>query len=125
MPGRRRSHRRSDVDPDRGLFDGGVQQERTSMAWERTAVGLLAVGAGIGRSARVSELPHIEVAAALLSLGSGALLLVWSGVHYESLHDVLRSGESPVHPKAAALVGAVVLTVSALALGGGIASVVL
>lgn len=125
MPRRRSRHRTPDAEPARGLFDGGVQQERTAMAWERTAIGLVAVGAAVGRSARFSELPFIEVAAALLALGFGALLLVWSGMHYESLHDVLRSGETPVHPTAAALVGAVVLMVSGLALGGGIASVLL
>ena len=49
---------------------------------------------------------------------ASAALLLWAGRHYEDLHGTLRAGESPVHPRAAALVGigATVATLLATAL---------
>jgi hypothetical protein len=43
------------------------------------------------------------IGVAWVAIGGG--LLVWSARHYEDLHGPLRSGQSPVHPTAARLVG--------------------
>ncbi len=50
----------------------------------------------------------------------GAVLLVWSGVHYEELHGTLRRGADVVHPSATRWVG--VATVAGT--GAGLAAAV-
>jgi len=86
------------------VFDAGLQQERTALAWERTAIASMVAGVLLARySAR--EL-HVAVAAVgILQVVLGALLLIWTGAHYDDLHGPLRSGDSPVHPSAARIVG--------------------
>ena len=98
------------------VFDPLLQHERTALAWERTAISGIVVGALMTRTgARV----HLLLGGVGLAVVCGsAALLVWAGRHYEDLHGVLRAGESPVHPRAAALVGigATVSTLLATAL---------
>ena len=110
------------------IFDAGMQQERTAMAWERTAFNQIIVGAAIGRVALTHQgnLPVVALAAgigvAAVLVGGG--MLYWSVLRYESLHGTLRAGESPVHPRAAALAGLMAVTLSSLALVLGITEVV-
>ncbi len=97
------------------------------MAWERTAFNQIIVGAAIGRVGLIHQgnLPvvvlatGIGVAAVLVGVG----MLYWSVIRYENLHGTLRSGESPVHPRAAALAGLMAVTLSSLGLGLGITEV--
>jgi uncharacterized membrane protein YidH (DUF202 family) len=92
------------VRPDE-VFDPGLQHERTSLAWERTAIASMVAGVLLARYAAQS----LHFVFAFLGLGQvvgGAAILLWSGRHYENLHGRLRAGESPVHPVAATLVGA-------------------
>jgi uncharacterized membrane protein YidH (DUF202 family) len=67
------------------VFDTGLQHERTSLAWERTSISMM-----VGGMAQVTF---------------GAVLLVWSGLHYEDLHGPLRNGTDVVHPSAARWIG--------------------
>ena len=93
----------SDGRPD-AVFDQGLQHERTSLAWERTAIASMVAGVLMARYAPDSG--HFVFA--FIGLGQvivGAAILLWSGQHYENLHGRLRSGETPVHPTAARIVG--------------------
>lgn len=85
------------------VFDTRLQHERTSLAWERTAFSGLVVGALMTRVGATMHLALGGLGIAVVCLSAG--LLVWSGRHYEQLHDTLRSGESPTHPTAARAVG--------------------
>lgn len=85
------------------VFDPLLQQERTSLAWERTAFAGLVVGSLM---TRVGASVHLLLGAfGILQVCASAALLVWSGRHYEDLHVQLRAGESPTHPRAAMVVG--------------------
>jgi uncharacterized membrane protein YidH (DUF202 family) len=85
------------------VFDPLFQHERTALAWERTAISGMVVGALM---TRVGVTIHVALGAlGLAQVCASAALLVWAGRHYEDLHGVLRSGDSPAHPTGAALVG--------------------
>lgn len=99
------------------VFDPGLQHERTSLAWERTAIASMVAGVLFSRYAAES----LHFVFAFFGLGQvvvGAAILLWSGQHYENLHGRLRSGETPVHPTATRIVGigSIVFTGLALAL---------
>jgi uncharacterized membrane protein YidH (DUF202 family) len=97
------------VDPHGELVDGGLQQERTALAWERTAISVVVVGIIVVRlSALESWWPL--VVAGLAQTAAGAAALVWAGAHHEELHGRLARGEEVVHPSAARLLG--VLTIA-------------
>ena len=86
------------------VFDPGLQHERTALAWERTAIAVMVAGVLLARYA--AQTVHFTIA--FVGVGQvvvGALLLVWSGRHYEDLHGPLRAGDSPIHPTAARIVG--------------------
>ena len=86
------------------VFDAGLQHERTSLAWERTAISMMVAGLVLSRFAAV-EAFWLLAAGGMLQVVFGAALLVWSGVHYEDLHGTLRRGTDVVHPSAASWVG--------------------
>jgi len=98
------------VDPDRadGSSDRGLQHERTALAWERTAVATIVAGVLLARYTAMS----LPAGLAVIGIGQvvvGACMLVWTGRHYEDLHGLLRTDESPVHPTAARVVGVTTL----------------
>lgn len=104
----------ADERPDQ-VFDPGLQQERTALAWERTAIASMVAGVLLARYG-ADEL-HVAVAAiGILQVVLGALLLIWTGVHYDDLHGPLRAGDSPVHPVAARIVGIATVCFSGAAL---------
>jgi uncharacterized membrane protein YidH (DUF202 family) len=86
------------------VFDVGLQHERTSLAWERTAISMMVAGLVLSRFAATEEF-WLLAAGGMAQVVFGAALLVWSGSHYEELHGVLRSGTDVVHPSAARWVG--------------------
>lgn len=94
------------TNPDRPtvVFDPGLQHERTSLAWERTAIASMVAGVLLARYAALS-LHYVFAGFGMAQVVVGAAILIWSGRHYEGLHGRLRSGESPVHPTAARIVG--------------------
>jgi len=99
------------------VFDPGLQHERTALAWERTAIASMVGGVLMARYASQS-LPFVFAFVGLAGVIAGAALLLWSAKHYDDLHGPLRSGDSPVHPTAARVVGlaAVVFTGAGLVL---------
>lgn len=100
--------------PDQ-VFDPGLQQERTALAWERTAIASMVAGVLLARYS-AQEL-HVAVAAVgILQVVIGAMLLIWTGAHYDELHGPLRAGDSPVHPVAARIVGIATVCLSGSAL---------
>ena len=110
------------------VFDAGMQQERTAMAWERTAFNQIIVGAAIGRVGMTHQgsdsVMVLATGVGLLAVVIGVGMLYWSVIRYENLHGTLRAGEAPVHPRAAAVAGSMAVTLSLLALALGIAEVV-
>jgi uncharacterized membrane protein YidH (DUF202 family) len=94
-------------------FDGGLQHERTALAWERTAVATMVAGVILGRFAAIHEY-WVFAAFGLAQTAFGGGLLVWAAAHYENLHGLLRDGSDVVHPGAARVVGVVtVVTIGA------------
>jgi uncharacterized membrane protein YidH (DUF202 family) len=85
-------------------FDAGLQHERTSLAWERTAISVMVAGLLLSRFA-ATEGFWLLAAGGMGQVTFGAVLLVWSGAHYEELHGPLRAGTDVVHPSAARWVG--------------------
>lgn len=89
--------------PD-GVVDPGLQQERTALAWERTAISVMVAGVLLARFA-ASNASAILAGAGVAQSVVGALALVWAGLHYQDLHTTIRTGDSVVHPAAARLLG--------------------
>lgn len=101
--------------PER-VFDAGLQHERTALAWERTAISTMVAGTLLARYAQMTSLDPL-VPIGLLQVVLGALVLVWTGRHYDELHGVLRAETSPIHPRAAGLVGLSTAIFSGIAVG--------
>lgn len=91
------------------VFDTGLQHERTSLAWERTAISMVVAGLVLSRFA-ATESFWLLAAGGMVQVTFGAALLVWSGVHYEDLHGTLRRGADVVHPAATRWVGLATIT---------------
>ncbi|HUS41942.1 MAG TPA: DUF202 domain-containing protein [Ilumatobacteraceae bacterium] len=90
------------------VFDTGLQHERTSLAWERTAISMMVAGLVLSRFAATKGF-WLLAAGGLTQVVFGAAVLVWSGAHYEQLHGALRGGTDVVHPSAARSVGLVTI----------------
>jgi uncharacterized membrane protein YidH (DUF202 family) len=98
------------------VYDQGLQQERTALAWDRTGLAMLGTAFVYARAvgppyARLSQLP------AAVGLVVGAGMLVLGARRYRDLHATLRA-DRPVerHPYVRAVwVGTVVVGVAALA----------
>lgn len=86
------------------VFDTGLQHERTSLAWERTAISMMVAGLVLSRFAATEGFGPLAVGG-MAQVVFGAVLLMWSGVHYEELHGTLRRGADVVHPSATRWVG--------------------
>jgi uncharacterized membrane protein YidH (DUF202 family) len=86
------------------VFDTGLQHERTSLAWERTAISMMVAGLVLSRFA-ATEGFWLLAGGGMAQVVFGAVVLVWSGAHYEDLHGALRSGTDVVHPSAARWIG--------------------
>lgn len=103
--------------PDRPdvVFDPGIQQERTSLAWERSAVSIMA--SGVLLASYAAQTRHFLVG--ILALGIvvfGSAVLVWSALHYEDLHGTLRDGVNPTFPTATRILGLGSIVVCATAM---------
>jgi uncharacterized membrane protein YidH (DUF202 family) len=91
--------------------EDGLQDERTALAWERTAISVMVMGVLIARYAALS-LHWAFGVAGLLAVAIGSAILVWAGQRYDEMQRHIERGDNPVHPTATRVVGmlAVVLT---------------
>lgn len=94
----------TDDDRPAMAIDRGLQHERTTLAWERTAISLMVAGIVLGRFAAVAGL-WFFAGAGLVLTAFGAGVLVWAGIHYDSLHAMSLRGDDVVHPAATRRVG--------------------
>ena len=99
------------------IADPGVQQERTALARERTAIATMVAGVIIARIA--SDHHHWLVATlGLVHIGVGGLILIWASRRYDDLHAPIVNGSEVVHPTATRVIGltTISLTIVAIAL---------
>lgn len=97
------------------FFDQGVQHERTALAWERTAISMIASGLLLARYA--AHTAHWTIASiGVLETMAGGGLLIWAGMRYDDLHGPLRAGEPIVHPRSARVVGMLTMLFTGTAL---------
>jgi uncharacterized membrane protein YidH (DUF202 family) len=92
----------------------GLPHERTALAWERTAISMIVAGILLARFAAVDAywiLAFIGVA----HTAAGAVILIWTGYHYEDLHGVIDDQTAIVHPVGARLVGLSAISLTAAA----------
>jgi uncharacterized membrane protein YidH (DUF202 family) len=90
--------------PGSEVVDLGLQHERTALAWDRTALALIVVGAFSVQVAGggIGELAHLP---GYLVAGLGAVLL-WLGARRYWRRDAdLRAGSSPVRPRLIVVTG--------------------
>ena len=92
--------------PDR-VYDRGAQQERTELAWTRTAMAVVVVGALMLRVGALAGGPVLLIPGFVL-LALGAIIFDRSARRYVVLHGILRGGASVVSPLARLLVIAMV-----------------
>lgn len=65
---------------------GGLQHERTALAWERTAIAMMVAGVVLTRYAAGSL--HFTIGFfGVAQTAAGGLLLAWAGRHDEQLHS--------------------------------------
>lgn len=81
--------RRRRIPPER-VFDEGLQQERTALAWDRTALAMIASGFIYARAVGP---PYLRPAQApvVVALVIGAGMLVLGARRYADLHATLRA----------------------------------
>ena len=95
--------------------EAGLQQERTALAWERTAVATMVAGLLLTRSA-AEDAHRLIAVAGLAQTILGAFVLVWGHLHRERLRP-------PGDPRPLARAGLVRLVATATAGFSGIALV--
>ena len=115
-------HAADEHDPSEGpapahgrVFDTGLQHERTALAWDRTGLALMVVGALTLRTAG-APFDTLRHAPGYLTLAVGMWLL-WAGSRrYRLREDDLRAGASPVRPGLVVLTGMTTIAISLMAL---------
>ncbi len=98
-----------------GIVDTGLQHERTALAWDRTALALLVVGALTLRNVG-APFDSVRHAPGYLTLVVGMGLLWAAGRRYRGRQADLRAGDSSVHPRLVVVTGVTTVIVSLVAL---------
>lgn len=100
---------------DSELIDVGAQAERTALAWQRTGIGMMAIGALLLRWTVVEHLPVWPGIVLTAFAGLGVLVLVPD--RYHRMLQVVRAGHTPLSramvPAATLLMVGVILGVAA------------
>jgi len=105
---------RQGVEPDVRF---SMANERTALAWLRTALAVVAAGVGLTSLVRLADLPvQVNLLAAVMCLAGAALAgVAWSG--WRSREEAMRTGR-PLPAPAALGWFAVVVAVAAVLLAG-------
>lgn len=104
------------------VIGGGLQHERTALAWERTAIAMMVAGVVLARYA--AESVHFTLGLfGVAQTAAGGLLLAWAGRNNEKLHSIATPPSAVPQLALTRLVGAgtVVFTGVALLLSALIA----
>lgn len=96
--------RMTGVPPPEQLFPSGLPEERTSQAWERTAIAMMVAGLLLARYAAEDGVALVAVVGVAQTV-AGAGLLVWAGARYAEFTDPTRDDRELVHPGAVRLLG--------------------
>jgi len=80
----------------------------------------MATGVLLARTA--AQVHPVLASVGVFQVVLGSALLVWTGQHYDDLHDHLRAAKSPAHPTGARLVGVATTVFTGLALVVAVAS---
>ncbi|GAY18404.1 DUF202 domain-containing protein [Mycobacterium sp. shizuoka-1] len=81
-------------DPDSGLLDAQGVAERTALAWQRTVIGVLAVGALVVRWSITERFPPWPGVALTAVAALAALVLVRQ--RYQRVRDTVGAGQTPL-----------------------------
>lgn len=119
-----RSKQRLDRD-DRSTsaFDVGLQAERTGLAWDRTALAVIATGLLLVRATTTNDQVFLAVFG-LCVVTSGGALACLSAQRYEQLQARLRSGSSTAHFRLVVAVSATAMIAAMVGLALAVALVV-
>ena len=93
---------------------GGLQHERTALAWERTAISMMVAGVVLARFGA----KDVHVSVGLFGIAetvAGALLLVWAGRHHDELHSPATPAHSVPQVALTRLIGGLSVIFSAVA----------
>ena len=101
-------------DPEE-VFDEGLQQERTGLAWDRTSLSMIVAGLVLMRNPS-SVIPLLPMTVGGVIVVTGTWLGLVSYLRYRRLHRVLRDDRTPASPWLIRWVGAstVALAIAAL-----------
>jgi uncharacterized membrane protein YidH (DUF202 family) len=80
------------------VFDPSTPYERTTLAWERTAIALMVAGALMLKHATDTQTAWAE-AVGVLVIASGAVTLFWSSRQHDPPESVSASGANLTHPR--------------------------
>lgn len=72
---------------------GGLQHERTALAWERTAISMMVVGVALARHAATEGHAFLGSIGVIQTL-VGASLLLWTARNYDMLHNPATSASA-------------------------------
>lgn len=101
--------------PEGHFFDPALQHERTSLAWERTAIAMMVSGILLARYAASDAYPALA-AIGLAQTMAGGFVMVWAGRRYDELHAPLHAGEDISHATAVRWLGLSTVAFAAAAL---------
>jgi len=93
---------------------GGLQHERTALAWERTAIATMVIGVALARFTS-SEGPPLLGAFGVATTVGGATLLLWASRNHALLHDPARPASAVPQVELARSVGLATVGVTGLA----------
>ena len=108
------------VENSRHEAAGGLQHERTALAWERTSIATMVAGITLTRALANQGHPVLGILGLIWVAGGGALLW-WSAANHALLHDPSLPPSAVPQVGLSRLVGLSTLAFSAFALVASIA----